>query len=223
MNNLTQLDNYLIATQSDLDSLSKKNHARILLISDSHGAVNEFSLILERFGPTCDALFFCGDGAADLIKLLEISQNTQEKKKELPPVIAIVRGNGDSSSYPLKINNEYSEIKIPSNLIVEANGKKFFITHGHNEYVDYSRENLGLKLQLKHCDYACYGHTHISSEERMDDFTFINPGSICRPRSSSPYSFAILTVERTFLDCAFLEIKKEIGNKRNYKIYTPLF
>ena len=222
MNTLTQLDNLLIGSQNAVETLAEKTHARVLVISDSHGAYEEFSLILERFGNTCDALFFCGDGSLDLIKLLQNFHSDPEKNKYLPSVVAIVRGNGDSSSYPIEVNLTPDRFSIPDNQTVTVNGKRIFITHGHKEYIDYSFEDLGLKLQLQQCDFACYGHTHISADDRDDNFRFINPGSISRPRGSSPFSFAILTVEKTFIDCAFLEIKKGFGNQRDYKIYTPL-
>ena len=95
------------------------------------------------------------------------------------------------------------------------------ITHGHREGIEYGFENYGLELKLENCSTGLFGHTHIAEEAYEGDYKFINPGSCFSPRGGQPKSFAILTVEKTFVDAAFLMIENKAGEKDNYKLWKP--
>ncbi len=228
---LSQNSNYLIGSQADIAVLATKEHARILTISDSHGDWRGLMRIVKQFGPTCDALVITGDCWRDLEELLELADEDPSVRQVIPPVLGFVRGNGDPSyfaiSYDIGKNNANARtlpkgsVIMPDKLVLTANGQQILFVHGHIEGVDYGYNKLGLDAKMLGVHYAVHGHTHIPAFEQRGDFTFINPGSISRPRGGSPASFAILTVEKTFIDAAFLRINDPMGEESSYTLYNP--
>lgn len=228
---LSQNSNYLIGSQADIAALATKEHARILTISDSHGDWRGLMRIVKQFGPTCDALVITGDCWRDLEELLELADEDPSVRQVIPPVLGFVRGNGDPSyfaiSYDIGKNNANARtlpkgsVIMPDKLVLTANGQQILFVHGHIEGVDYGYNKLGLDAKMLGLHYAVHGHTHIPVFEQRGDFTFINPGSISRPRGGSPASFAILTVEKTFIDVAFLRINDPMGEESSYTLYNP--
>ena len=228
---LFQNSDYLIGSPADIMALSMKVQARILTISDSHGDWRGLIRIVKQFGPTCDALVITGDCWRDLSELLELANEDAAMQKVIPPVLGFVRGNGDPSyfavSYDIGKNNSNARtlpkgsVLMPDRLVLTVNGQQILFVHGHMEGVDYGYNKLGLDAKMLGLHYAVHGHTHVPHFEQHGDFTFINPGSISRPRGGSPASFAILTVEKKFVDAAFLKIKDFMGDEDSFSIFTP--
>ena len=228
---LSQNSNYLIGSQADIAALATKEHARILTISDSHGDWRGLMRIVKQVGPTCDARIITGDCWRDLEELLELADEDPSVRQVIPPVLGFVRGNGDPSyfaiSYDIGKNNANARtlpkgsVLMPDRLVLTANGQQILFVHGHMEGVDYGYNKLGLDAKMLGLHYAVHGHTHIPVFEQRGDFTFINPGSISRPRGGSPASFAILTVEKTFIDAAFLRINDPMGEESSFTLYNP--
>lgn len=228
MNSLFQTESGFIADKKDLDELCNKDHARILVVSDSHGNYRIFIKLIKQFGPTCDALVFCGDGISDLAEILEQAKQDQEFKKIIPPVIAFVRGNGDPSTFPVSydigkynpasLNDYKGTMYVPEEQILTANHTKFFITHGHNQGVYFGVEQLGMAVIYNQCDVGLFGHTHISTQETYPDCKLINPGSCSRPRGGDTASCAIITVEKKFTDTAFIKISNPFGSTLDFKV-----
>ena len=222
MNNLTLLDNFLIGSTPSLEALKTKEHARVLVASDSHGNKEILSLILKQYGPTCNAFCFCGDGLGDIAYIYNKALNDTDFQNCLPSVIAYVQGNCDPSSYPL---NNGEELIAPPFQTITVNNKGIMVVHGHREGVTYGFEKYGMKLQ--YCEDAVkpttglFGHTHIAEDVIDNNFKFINPGSCTSPRGGQPKSFAILTVENAFIDTAFLEILSYKDDKLDCKLWTP--
>lgn len=193
----------MIGSKEDIENLAHKDHARILIISDSHGNYSVLEKIIRQYGKSCDALAFCGDGARDIAQLLSFSKNDDSLKSSIPKVIALAQGNGDPSAYPME-NSNY--LRIPEKEILTANGQKILIVHGHRQGVDYGLDLLAYEMQEDDCNAAFYGHTHISDEYFKGSYKIINPGSCSRPRGGQPAGFAIATVEKTFIDIAFITV-----------------
>ena len=188
-----------MADDKNPSGLETQEHARLLVISDSHGNADVVRAILQNFGKTCDALIFCGDGISDVSSLLS--------EDFMPPVVAAVRGNCD----PLVS----ADLSSGFEQTLCVNGHKILIVHGNAHGVDYGTEKLALKMKFGGYDTAFYGHTHIAAEETAGNFKFVNPGSCARPRGGQPPSFAIATVEKDFIDIAFL-------NASTFSLWTPL-
>lgn len=226
---LSQNDNYLIGSKDKQNLLSKKDHARILVISDSHGNFNVLKKILEQYGETCDAFVFCGDGITDIAEILETANENQTFRNKLPDVIAFVRGNGDPSTYPVSFdigkNNTISKNELKGTIIVPdyqtltVNNTNFLITHGHLTGINFGDELLLDKTIKAGCSVAIFGHTHVATQEMINDsIKFINPGSCSRPRDGKPGGFAIITVEKTFTDTAFIKITNPYSDTPSFLI-----
>lgn len=218
--NYTQEIHGLIGTQKELDALAAKDHARALVISDSHRHPEIFENIVRTYGAECDALIFCGDGIGDLVQLMNQAQNDKELKKSIPEVIAFARGNGDPGSYPM---DNGKSLYVPERQLLTINGHNVFVVHGHNEGVDYGYENLGLEMQLTDAAIAFHGHTHIAVDITEDGYKFVNPGSCARPRGGQPAGFAIATFEKHFIDIAFIKMSSAGEGKPNYQIWIPIY
>ena len=163
---ISQHTQNIIGSRDAIAALETKDHARLLIISDSHGRYPVFESIVRGYGAKCDALIFCGDGVSDVATLL-YKQKIDEKLAEcVPPVIAAVRGNCDPSSYPLDKGSLYFSELIE----LKVNGRGILVTHGHNQGVDFGLETLGLEMQVSECSTAFYGHTHIAHEDRFKNF-----------------------------------------------------
>ena len=229
---LLQNSDYLIGSQSDIMALTMKEQARILTISDSHGDWRGLLRIVKHFGPTCDALVITGDCWRDLSELLELANEDPAVCQVIPPVLGFVRGNGDPSYFPISYdigkNNSNARtlpkgsVVMPQSLVLTVNGQQILFVHGHMEGVDFGYNKLGLDAKIQGIHVAVHGHTHVPAFVQRGDFTFINPGSISRPRGGSPASFAIITVEKTFVDAAFLRINDSMGESDSYSLFNPL-
>lgn len=220
LNSTTQGPDKLIGSKEDIDTLSKKDMARLLVISDCHGQTSIMENIVRQFGKECDALIFCGDGAGDLMHVLDAAHSDKELKKSIPGVVAFVRGNGDPATYP---TTHIGHISIPDTQILRVNNQNIMIVHGHREGVDFGLENLALEMQLSDCKTAFYGHTHIAREDRLDNYRIINPGSCGRPRGGQPNCFAIVTVGKNFVDTGYLKLSTNLEGEKSFSHWIPIY
>ena len=94
--------------------------------------------------------------------------------------IIAVRGNCDAEVDQMVLNFE-----IKDNRIIEENGVKYYLTHGHH----VSAEN---PAALESGTVVLHGHTHIIKKDVVDGVTYINIGSITLPKNSTPKCYAIL-------------------------------
>jgi putative phosphoesterase len=218
MISLIQQNNNLIGSLDAIEALKTKDHARVIVISDSHGNFRLLNQIVQNFGTNCDALILCGDTGKDFAELIETAFDDADFKKTVPPVIACVKGNCDTPSVPISfcINDKpeayaNKSIVLPESQLLTVNGQNIFICHGNNEHVEYGYEAICNKMTTAKCKAAVYGHTHVPFNGFFkDNIRIINPGSISRPRDGYPETFAILTVEKTFIDAAFIKITRSL-------------
>lgn len=207
----------IIGSKNAIAALEKKDHARLLVLSDSHGRYGIVESIVRCYGAKCDGLIFCGDGVADIATLLYKQKNEPKLAACVPPVIAAVHGNCDPSTYLLDKGSLYFSEMIE----LKVNGRGILITHGHNQGVDWGVETLGLEMQVSGCTTAFYGHTHVAREENFRNFKIVNPGSCSRPRGGQAPGFAIATVEKSFVDVAFIKMESGADGCTEYKIWNP--
>ena len=73
---------------------------------------------------------------------------------------------------------------------LDVNGLRIFATHGHL----FTKDN---PPPLKKGDILLCGHTHVCACERMESFSYLNPGSVSIPKENTPHSYMILE-GRTF-------------------------
>ncbi|MBO7187500.1 MAG: YfcE family phosphodiesterase [Clostridia bacterium] len=123
-----------------------------IVISDTHGRRANLKLI-ESILPETDYLFFLGDGFNDV----------RELSLKYPQKVVAVLGNCDGGH---------------GDKILEIEGVKIMLTHGH----DYGVKSGLINLYYKACEIGAkvvfYGHTHQSNVTKEGGVTLINPGAL---------------------------------------------
>ena len=149
----------------------------VVLVSDSHGDEKALQKLLSRIAEMerrPDAIFHMGDFVTDGRYL--------EEESGIP--VVSVRGNCDLWS-----------AEEPEDRLLNINGCRVFLTHGHRYRVKAGYLQLTLAAQEREARVCCFGHTH-----RADCFVdggclFLNPGSLLSPRQGNP-GYLLLTVDR---------------------------
>ena len=149
-----------------------------IVISDTHGRRANLRLI-EGILPETDYLFFLGDGFSDI----------RELALKYPQKVVAVLGNCDGGH---------------GDKILEVEGVKIMLTHGHDYGVKRGLLNLNLKAREIGAKVVFYGHTHTSNVTTEAGVTMINPGALSSYIPSYVYvvfsdgKFYEKIVERTF-------------------------
>lgn len=127
---------------------------KILLMTDSHKHFSFLIEMLEKEKP--DAVFAMGDYSMDF-----------EELSYLYPTVPfhIVRGNCD-----------FWDKKTPDESIIEVEGKRILLTHGHLYGVKSNLISLAKRGKELTCDIVVFGHTHKEYFEE-GEIIFINPGA----------------------------------------------
>lgn len=158
---------------------------KILVVSDTHGNVNlvlQNIVNMEKF----DMLFHLGDYVDDAEKI--------SKLFGIPTIT--VRGNGDMQRKDYK----YEEL-------VEIQGKKIFLTHGHKYNVKQGLNNLYYRALELNADIVLFGHTHVPMVEEIDGLIIMNPGSPTYPRGIiRKNTIGVLTIDQ-IVEGKIIEIK----------------
>ncbi|UTY31057.1 metallophosphoesterase [Treponema putidum] len=208
MNALMHFDKGIFASSEDIEKLKSAEKARIILISDTHGNVDTVIDILGREGKKSDAVLFSGDGLADFLNYITISQYEKELREAIPPVAALVMGNCDSKKYALNLDagktesgfgfkkNPEQYLEFFEFIFLEACSKKILLTHGHEFYVDFELNTILNFAREKSCSVAVFGHTHVPLIKEVNGILLVNPGSASRPRMGSNKSYGILTMSK---------------------------
>ncbi len=129
---------------------------RIVIMSDSHGAVGTLLDIIERHRDNTDLFIFLGDVDNDFDEVLMAYPDIKYKR---------VAGN----------NDRYSS-HMTSDLI-NLNGKKIFFTHGHIFHVKHGNEEIIEYCRKIGADICLYGHTHKQFTNYDNGLYIMNPGA----------------------------------------------
>lgn len=228
MNGLVQQESTLIGTKEAVDTLSESSSATLLVVSDSHGDTDTLAQIVEQFGPSSDALVFCGDGFIDVMSLIEEAFTNDKQRANLPPVIASVQGNGDASFQTISVKNDtpekesatiYREYSVKRELTFTVAGRVVFLVHGNRHNVDFGVERLASSAYSADADIVFFGHTHRHFRDDIEGTLFLNPGSCSRPRGGQSVSFAVVSFpgEHERYDAEFFCIHKTIFGNCEFK------
>lgn len=134
---------------------------RILVMSDSHGNNYNVQQAVKLAGKI-DMAFHLGD--------IETSVSNIETATRV--LTYIVKGNCD-----------YNQELLERVIIDIGGGHRVFAAHGdkHALYA-YGIDRLRYAALENNCDIVLFGHTHQPFFKQEDGITFINPGSVSRPR-----------------------------------------
>ena len=132
---------------------------RVLIISDTHGYHKNLDKVLKLERPYHQVIHL-GD--------IEGDEDYLETAAGCP--VTAVRGNNDYFS------------RLPQEQIIELEGKRIFITHGHYYYVVAGLEHLIREAQGRDADLVMFGHIHRPVIRKEGTLSVINPGSLSFPR-----------------------------------------
>ena len=146
---------------------------KIIVVSDTHGNNGPFlekAITMEK----PDMIFHLGDFVADAKKISKIMEIEY----------IAVKGNGD-----------YGIMDVNEDELIQINGKKIFLTHGHRYNVHYDTHDLYKKGLELGADLVLFGHTHMAIIEKKKDLIIMNPGSPSSPRSlDKKGTFGLITI-----------------------------
>lgn len=157
---------------------------RIVVISDTHRDFHGLYELVEQQKSCTDLFVHLGDGERELEDLLALMPDLPLRR---------VQGNCDLCSL------------APEKDLVQAEGIRLFITHGHLYHVKYSLEALIEEARMLHASIALYGHTHCPYYHYEDGLHILNPGSLSQPRASTR-SYGVIEVHGRQVLCSLVQI-----------------
>ena len=152
---------------------------KICVFSDTHGHISQIKDRLMLLDHEVDAFWFLGDYAKDGRAL----------KKILKKEIHIVKGNCDLHSHE------------PEDKILEIEGKRVLLTHGHRYNVKNTLTTIYLKAKSSEVDLVCFGHTHMALNAKEAGVALFNPGSPTSPRGHVRPSMGMIIIREGSILC----------------------
>lgn len=138
----------------------------IVAISDNHHVLIPDSVL--AIINEADYFFYLGDGVRTVLPF-DGRDN-----------FFAVRGNNDPALYP-------------DEQLVETEGIKILLTHGHNFSVRSGLIKLKLRAEELGASVVFFGHTHFADVQTADGITFVNVGALAYPFNGIP-SYVYATV-----------------------------
>lgn len=155
---------------------------KILLISDTHGQLNETLQILSQHSDA-DLTVHLGDIGFDLnyVKGCELVKGNHDKNWNLP------------AKRKLKLEGRKA-LCLHGNIFDDETIEEVLqMKYGEeDDLMDICMHTMYKKLaayaKRKGCDTVFFGHTHHQCWEELDGVTLVNPGSVCFGTPQSGYA-----------------------------------
>ncbi|HWK24837.1 MAG TPA: metallophosphoesterase [Ureibacillus sp.] len=161
---------------------------KLLVMSDTHGD-EEVIRRVRSANQDVNGIIHCGDSELPF------------DHPNLEDVIK-VRGNCDCDA------------RFPDEQLVELEGIKVFVAHGHLLNVKSTIMNLLYRSKEVEANVVFFGHSHILGAELVDNILFVNPGSLLKPRGISEKSYVVVEwLSHTWKVTAYNENCVEIFSK----------
>ncbi len=165
----------------------------ILVVSDSHRLEHELREIVQRHRDEVTTFLHCGDSELD------------ETNQVLVP-FHVVKGNCDFFG------------DFPKLLVVEADGLRICLVHGHYFDVKSSLFDLQRRAKAEGCQVACFGHSHQVVAEEMDGVLMVNPGSIRLPRGRRQKTYVIMRHVNGEIEVCLHDLSGELLESSQFNI-----
>ena len=160
---------------------------KILVFSDSHGKSSRMNDIIKSLHDEIELVLFLGDCIKDFEDFCYIYP-----KKQFIPVL----GNCDF------FNNS-----VPIERLVEIDGKKIFMSHGHRYGVKSGHEKIVSAAQKHNANICLYGHSHMPNNTFTNGIHLMNPGSISEPRGVDYPSYGVIEIVDGRVDLRIVEVR----------------
>ncbi len=83
----------------------------------------------------------------------------------------------------------------PDEDLLEFEGHRIYLTHGHFYGVKQGLMRLSARVRDVGAEMAIFGHTHMFQDEELDGIRYLNPGSVAWPRIPGQCTYAIMKLE----------------------------
>jgi putative phosphoesterase len=147
---------------------------KALVISDTHGKIDDVVSFIERQPNAFNCIWHLGDHYKDGLKISNLTGLD----------VYAIKGNCDSYAF------------ASEDVYLDVDGYRILLTHGHLYGVKYSMLRLHLKAMEERCDMVCFGHTHVAAQATEGGVKLFNPGSAALPRAGGYPSVGIVEVTR---------------------------
>lgn len=155
-----------------------------LVISDTHGDIFTAREVIRDY-PQINGIIHLGDYYKDAMIL----------RTQMPNIeFTMVPGNCDFV------------FDAPTDLFIEAEGRRIFLTHGHHYDVKNGIERLEVKAKKENADAVLFGHTHRPYIEYRSNILYVNPGSLNYSRGTGAKAYALLEVSSKGIEARGLEV-----------------
>ncbi len=164
---------------------------KLMIASDIHGSAYYCCQMLEAYKKEqADRLLLLGDllyhGPRNDLPEGYNPREVIAMLNSLKHSILCVRGNCDT-----EVDQMVLEFPILADYcLLELDGLTIFASHGH-------KFNPQTPPPLKDGDILLGGHTHIPANQKLDSYTYMNPGSVSIPKEDSARGYMIF--DRKFL------------------------
>lgn len=159
---------------------------RILVMSDTHGDTSLAEKVLRK-NRDVDIVIHLGDYCRDADKLQNLYPDIR---------FEYVYGNCD-----FMIGN------VPMEKLIEIEGQRILLTHGHRYSVKWGIEKLRDRAHNDNIQLVLFGHTHMQQVVYGPGYVILNPGSISEPRGDDRESYAIVVIDDKKIK---VELKKAV-------------
>ncbi len=159
---------------------------KFLIASDIHGSQKYCEMLLQAFETEkADKMLLLGDilyhGPRNDLPENYAPKQIIEMLNPLKDKLLCVRGNCDTEVDQMVLNFPI----LADYAVIPVGEKLLYATHGH-------KYNPQTPPPLSKGDMLINGHTHIPKCEDIDNFTYLNCGSVSIPKENSPHSYMIL-------------------------------
>ncbi len=135
---------------------------KLLVFSDSHSNSYKIKEVIDMHRANCQGVIFLGDGVRDI-------EYIKDQYPQIP--FFIVKGNCDMMARD-----------VESERLINFDGIKIFITHGHLYGAKSGCGRLAYRARELEADAVFFGHTHIPLDDIIEvgdkRIHLFNPGSI---------------------------------------------
>lgn len=159
---------------------------KLLVMSDTHGDTLLAEKVLKK-NSDIDIVIHLGDYYKDVYTLQQLYPDLR---------FEYVYGNCD-----------FMTGNVPSEKVLEIEGQRILLTHGHRYSVKWGIDRLVSKAHTENIQLLLFGHTHIQQIDYGPGYIILNPGSISEPRGSDDESYAIVIIDNNKID---VELKKAV-------------
>ncbi|MFA7417157.1 MAG: YfcE family phosphodiesterase [Acholeplasma sp.] len=125
---------------------------KLLITGDIHGRNDMLQKVLKK------------------VKTFDLHLNTGDLGLDIPTIEA-------AKMIAVKGNTDYY-LDLPTERLIEHQGLRILLTHGHLQNVKYGLNELILMAKEMDANICIFGHTHDAFYRRIDNIIFINPGPL---------------------------------------------